>query len=377
MITGKLWLERRLLGACRCCRPKPLFKAREHKTARLVEILRSVAVNSQTESAQTFYPVRDIAQRFRMSTSVVAKAYEQLEDEGLLSRMRGSKTLLQGLGAGRHLRVLGFVGMPATVSAFVALQDYRSFFVRVRRELRARGFAVAMVLFDAADLRSDRLYKRIAKYDFDTVLWYRPDASARQIVSRLRDQGVRVVALSDHHVSPIQNRYEIRRETAISQLLRYWRTTAEINSAVIVRGVRASAKEETLERLLEEEHLPFAFRNADHKSAAKFLKSLAHTKTSGIIFPSWAASMFAFREPEGLIELAEVCHVAFTGGAPSIPFAQVREVRVDLVVVDWQLVAEKIVSDLISKKAFDRGEATIFHAKAELRAPLSQHSQVI
>jgi hypothetical protein len=353
------------------------LKAREHKTIRLVEILRGIAATSQTDEPQLFYPVREVAHRFHTSISVVAKAYEQLEDEGLLSTVRGSRTLLQGVHTSRRLNVVGFIGMPCSVTAFIGLQDYRSFFIRMRRDLRARGFAVAMVLFDAADMRSGRLEKRIVKYDFDSILWYRPDASSREIISRLKDAGVRIIAVSDHSLSPFHLRYEIRRETAITQLLHYWRTKTDITSVAIVRGVRASAKEETLQRLLEREQLPFEFQNAGSRWPANFLTSLGRAKTRGIIFPSWAASQFSFREPEALMDLADRNYVAFTGGPPTIPFAQVRDVRADLVVVDWQLVAEKIVTDLISKKAFARAETTSFKATAHLRARLSQYAQVI
>jgi hypothetical protein len=363
-------------------RLKPLPKGgriqtREHKTERLAEILRRVAIRNQREEPRPFYPVRDVARHFQVSKSAVATVYQQLEGEGLLTTLRGSGTVLQGRRSVRRLNVLGFIGIPASVPAFIGLQDYRIFFIRMRRELRARGFAVAMVLFDPADLQSGRLENRIIKYNFDSVLWYRPDASSREIISRLKDAGVRVIAISDHALSPFHLRYEIRRETAINQLLHYWRTKANITSVDIIRGVRASAKEETLERLLEHEQLPFEFRNADSKSAAKFLESLGGSTAKGIIFPSWAASMFAFREPEGLMRLAEACHVAFTGGPPSIPFAQVGDVRAELVIVDWQLVAEKIVSDLVSRKAFAPAETSVFKATAHIRAPLSQYSQVI
>src|SRR2546423_1636766 len=81
------------------------------------------------------------------------------------------------------------------------------------------GVALAMVLFNPSDIKSGRLYERLAKYDFDTVLWYRPDAAARDVISRLKDQGVRLIALNDHHLSPIHNRYEIRREEAITEFL--------------------------------------------------------------------------------------------------------------------------------------------------------------
>ena len=86
---------------------------------------------NQREEPQVFHPVRTVAKHFDVPVSLTARVYEQLENEGLLTRIRGSKTLLQGRSSGRHFSVLGFVGMPGAMSAFVAYQDYRMFFVRV------------------------------------------------------------------------------------------------------------------------------------------------------------------------------------------------------------------------------------------------------
>jgi hypothetical protein len=77
------------------------------------------------------------------------------------------------------------------------------------------------------------------------------------------------------------------------------------------------------------------------------------------------------------MELLNSMHVAFTGGPPSIPFTHVRDVCADLVVVDWQLISERIVGDLISKRAFGRADTTIFKAKAHIGALLSHYAQVI
>ncbi len=87
------------------------------------------------------------------------------------------------------------------------------------------------------------------------------------------------------------------------------------------------------------------------------------------------ATMLAFRAPEALAKLMSRARVAFTGGPVSIPFAQVPDVAADLVVVDWQLVAERIVSDLINRKAFNSAGTTVFEAKSHLRAPLIQYAQ--
>jgi hypothetical protein len=357
--------------------PKRLtFKAKQHKGAQLVEILRGIALPNQQEEPQVFYPIREIARRFAVPVSTVSRIYHQLEEEGILVSIRGSKTLLQGLSGGRHLSVLGFVGMPALTSFFVTLQDYRTFFIRTRRELRARGFAVATVFYDRSEGQNGRLFSRIDKHDFDTVLWHQPDRAAKEVVPQLKDRGVQVIAVSDRGFPSIRCRYEVQREPAIASILRDWHSNGGITSAVIVRGVEISAaKEELLKTLLEEEGLAYEFKSAGDQRLGDFLSSLGGDKHRGIIFPSMAAAMFGFRAPEALARLMSRARVALTGGPVSIPFAQVPDVAADLVVVDWQLVAEQIVTDLINRKAFNRAETTVFEAKAHLRVPLSQYAQ--
>jgi hypothetical protein len=354
----------------------PAFKPKDHKFARLLELLRGVAINNQREEAHVFYSVREVAKHFHVPISMVGRVYEQLEEEGILAVVRGSKTLLQGLSSGRYFSVLGFIGLPAAVSAFVTLQDYRMFFIRTRRELRARGFAVAMVLFDSAHLRSGHLAKRIRKHGFDTVLWYRPESSVRDTIAELKDAGLQVVGVSDGSAPGLRCRYEVRREGAIKAILDEWQTRAGAKSVVIVRGQGASvAKEEMLQALLEEQHLGYDFQEIRAARPDAFLESLGTGKNNAVIFPSRAASIFAFRAPETLMDLMARCRVAFTGGPPSIAFTRVRDVPGDFVMVDWQLMAEQIVSDLISKRALDRGEITVFEAKAHTQVSLIQYAQ--
>jgi hypothetical protein len=78
-----------------------------------------------------------------------------------------------------------------------------------------------------------------------------------------------------------------------------------------------------------------------------------------------------------LTELLQQNRVAFLNGPVSMPFAKVPEVRVDLVAMDWQLVAERIVNDLISQDAFQLSGPAIFESEAKLRVRLSDFSQTI
>src|ERR1700757_1558472 len=269
------------------------FKAKKHKGAELLEILRGIAIANQQEEPQVFYPIREVARHLDVPVWLVSRVYDALEEEGTLVSVRGSKTLLQGLSGGRQLSVLGFIGLPALTSSFVTLQDCRTFFIRTRRELRARGFAVATVFYDRGEGQKGRLLRRIDKYDFDTVLWHQPDRAAKETVPQLKDSGVQVIGLSDRWFPSIRCRYEVQRESAIASILRDWHRNDAITSVVVVRGIEISAaKEELLKTLLEEEGLAYEFKSAGDQRLADFLSSLAGDKHRGIIFPSLAAAMF-------------------------------------------------------------------------------------
>ena len=142
----------------RALAPLPSRRALEkahHKTEALIDILRGVAVKNQQEQPRAFHSVRAVAEHFRVPVSTVSRAYRHLEQEGLLTRLRGSKTLLQGLHFDRRLSVRAFVGLPASLSTFLTIHAYRMFFIKIRRELRLRGFATAMVFAEKEEARTD------------------------------------------------------------------------------------------------------------------------------------------------------------------------------------------------------------------------------
>jgi hypothetical protein len=89
--------------------------------------------------------------------------------------------------------------------------------------------------------KNGRLFSRIEKYDFDTVLWHQPDRAAKETAPRLKDSGVQVIGLSDIWFPSIRCRYEVQRESAIMSILRDWRANDAITSVIVVRGIEISA----------------------------------------------------------------------------------------------------------------------------------------
>jgi hypothetical protein len=334
-----------------------------NKTERLTEILRAVAVKNQREQPRAFYSVRDVAKRFRVPVSTVSRAYGHLEQEGLLNRVRGSKTILQGLHFDRQLSVRAFVGLPASLSAFVTIQDYRSFFIKIRRELRLRGFATAMAFFEKEEARSGALSKRLKAYEVDTVLWFQPPKEAKETALRLADMGIRLLGVAHDQFPVIPCRYELRREAAIRALLDDWKSSSATGQITLVqwKDHRSAALDETLGIVLEELAIKTAAVTFHGQRTEAFLRTLQNSNSAGILFSSpGLASRFCFRCPGGVTELLQQNRVAFLNGPVSMPFAKVPDVKIDLVAVDWQLVAEQIVNDLVTQEAFSASGPTVF-----------------
>ena len=359
---------------------KGAIERAHHKTEALIELLRDVAAKNQLEQPRAFYSMRQVAAHFRVPPSTVSRVYRRLEQEGLLSRVRGSKTILQGLHFDRQLSVRAFVGLPASLSAFVTLQDYRMFFIRLRRELRLRGFAAATAYFEPSEAGTGGLSARLKAYEVDTVIWFHPPKEAKETALRLADLGIRLLGVANDNFPTIPCRYQVRRDAATRALLADWKARHAVECVTLVQSQdqHSAVAEEALRTLLDELEIKWSAANYGRQRSEAFLHGLQKKKTGGIIFSSSAlASKFCFRSPGAVTNLLQAHRVAFINGPVAMPFTTVPDVCVDLVTVDWQLVAERIVNDLISQDAFQEPGPTLFEAQAQLRVPLSDFAQSI
>lgn len=349
---------------------------REHKTELVLRTLRHIASAAQEEQPRTFYSMREVANRFHAPVSTVADVYQRLEREGVLRRIRGSKTTLRGRKQDRKLSVRSFVGLPTTTFKYVTVQDYRMFLKSVRRELRLRGFAAAMLDIDRSE--AEPVAERVRKYEIDTIVWFQPGRLAKQAILRLNDLGLRVIGVSDGPRPSFPCHYEIQREAAVRKILRSWRGESGFDSIMVVAGRGPGVLDERrFITIVEEENLKFEIRNVTSDGIPKLLKTLSQKQNKGIAFLSSAAPMFAFRSPELLTKIFERCRVALFEGPVNMPFAKVPRVAVDLAFVNWRLVSRKIVGDLVMDNLSDNAAPVIFEAEGRLRVPLDQYAEII
>ena len=359
--------------------PPPNLGAGDNKTGNLKQILRSLAVKNQREQPRVFYSLREVANQFQVPISAVSRVYDDMEAEGLLSRVRASKTILNGLRYNRR-RVRAAIGLPALLSTFIAISDYRTFLNSIRRELWMRGFSTNMVFYKPEEAADGSLTDQFKSYEIDAVIWLHPGRSAKAAFLRLADMGIRMATISAVGTPTLPSRYYLWRDSAIIALLSGWKSKNPQCSVTVIdsKEYRSPVTEELLRIVLEGLQIETTIRTFRNQPANKFLRDLRRLKTDGIIFPSAGlAAMFSFQNAPELTSLIKSQRVAFIDGPIDVAFSQVPDASVDLITFDWKAVSETIVNDLVTLEAFDRNLHTTFEAQAQLRVPLSKFSETI
>ena len=354
----------------------------ESRGEALLTLLREAARAGRAPQPKAFYSIRSVSEHFKIPLSTVCQVYERLKTEGVLHSIRGSKTVLGGTDTDRKVTVRTIAGLPIAVGRFATQQDYRMFFLRLRCQLRTRGLVGVLAFFEPREASQPEFCERLIAYQADTVIWFLPSPEVKDTVARLTDKGIRVIGVSEEPVPFIHHNYHVSREEAVSKGLASWRE-AGIRSAVVIRQEGDCLIQETLnvERPLREAGLEYKSRTlAGMGKLEVFVNALGRKQNEGIIFPSGRfAALLACRAPDATFDLMRRARVMLAKGPVNTPFARIPEnVPVDLVWVDWQLVAARIADDVIGGAIFQAEEsAMVFDAQWLPRVMLKEFAQEI
>lgn len=355
----------------------PRWQEGENKSEKLFKILREVAERLRKDEPQAFYSLREVQRHFSVSMSTAVNVYSRLEEEGILIRLRGSKTLLQGKEPYREIRIRGLIGMPISESRLMASRDYLSFFQQVPRELRMHRFVAQMLWFTPEQLRTGDLSDRLKRFQTDTVIWFAPESIAHDTILRLRESGIRVIGICDGGLPPIRCSGEVRRRRAILQILRTWRSGVGLRRVTVlsVSGRGAAVDEQRMQALLEEEGWEFEFAKLSAVHPQIPLESSRFGPECGFLLPSSAASLLSFFAPELFIKLVRTRRAALIDGPINVPFPRFpEEAWVDLIYVDWHKVTRQIVNRVMAGSWDETRPPLVFEAEAGMRAAASAYA---
>lgn len=252
----------------------------------------------------------------------------------------------------------------------------------IARELWLRGFAASMFFSNPTEIADGTLVEQFKSYDVDTVIWLQPGRIALDALRRLSDMGIQVVVISSVGTPGIPSRYYIWKNRAIEALVKNWKDENSVREITVIdskqQHYRSPVTEELLRVILEYFHIEPIIRSFQGDDSLGFLRDLSSLKTDGIIFPSAdLVSMFAFRNAQELAEVIKTQRIAFVDGPFDMFFSKMPEMPVDLVMINWRGVVDSIVSDLITREAFDRNRHTTFEAELRMRVSLRDFGEQV
>jgi hypothetical protein len=336
--------------------------------------LREVALSSRGTEPRLFHPQRDVAEKYRVPLSLAAHLFHELEREGILRPIRGAGTLLEGLNGTRKPVLRGVVAIASSLTQFMGQQDYRMFQMRLGRELQKREFAAAETFYEAGETADD-LAERLQGCHPDRVIWYSPRKLSREVALRLHDRGIPIIGVNDNGYPGIRCQYEIRREAALAEIVGAWKKQAMTSVTVAVGATRSAVDDERVSRTVDALDMGVKFVSLGSRTVRQFIGCLTKGLRVGIVMMNSVASLMATEEPESFDRLTKYSRVALLDGPVSIPAARMTNATVDLVTVDWQAVAKRIVDDLTTRRPGALEQPCVFEATAQCGVPLSRFSQ--
>ena len=344
-----------------------LSKGQTHYRS-ILEMLRGLCENLRKDTPQTFYSMRDVAVFFDVQLRTIAVVYESLEQEGLLNRIRGSRTLLSGKKNAPIHSIRGVVGLPIWLDMLVASSFTRHVNMDLEERLRLRGF-VADLIFHVTKQEENHadFAERLLKHQLDIVIWQNPGPRCHQNILTLQDHGVRIVVIQTTEaktnlpaVTYIQDW-----KPAYVELGKHWRE-GKIGTVLLpinLQNIAYDAELKIFKSIMAGAGLAVEPCSDDPMEVLRKSKAASRKQKVAIGFLDLpTADRFCNHEPLITEKLAQTASLAFCRGALRSPYLQDRGIRPDIVGFSPNETAEKIVEDIQILPSLKNGIRHTFEA---------------
>jgi hypothetical protein len=337
----------------------------EEKSTLILRVLRQKAQRSRNKKPQPFFSIRAVASHFAVPPTTVSRIYSRLKDEGLLASIWGSKTVVEPVKIDNQLRVRAVVALPASLTCFCTVREYRRFFLEMRNALWKLGFATRLLFYEGRDADEPTFAELLLNYKVGIVIWFLPTPRMKGTAARLVDRGIRAITVTDFPASSAEHPYYISRERALKDGLLAWQRDG-ITSITVLQSphYESGTTVATIEKCLREATLPYTVVKAESWQSHDSLRTRSQRKNRAIVFPSSELAVRLGSQHAGqLAELLEQSRVMMVNGLIDLPGWYPVNASIDVIEVDWEIVAKRIASDLAKSTRSPINTPIVFQAK--------------
>jgi len=330
--------------------------------------LRAIAQRCCGDEPQPFYPLRETADFFGAPRTTIVRAYQTLETEGWLVRLRGSMTLLRGRKSQPREPVRGVVVVPVWEYGFCWLPDWRHFFRHLKDELRAHQYVVDFEFYRGAEAKDPSFAERLLAHHPAAALWLFPTPPIRQLLRQLRDGGLPalVVTYPEHGQFPCRQ-YVIHRVRALAQGLKAWREDG-IREVIAPRFPGQETLQQWVADVAARVGVPLRWVVADD------LTPLRAADRTGYLLADDICLSYVGRQPHFSWDDWMAWHRTLALQRLLAPRSPVGNQRLDVVWTDWSKLARAVTADIVSEQLHHAPETVTVMARWRPQIPLADFS---
>lgn len=343
------------------------FKPEQSRQKAITQLLRDCARSLQCEDARPFYTMREVAAFFGAPLRTVAISYETLDLEGILSRIRGTQTMLNGKKTSTRQTINAIVGLPISLQAMLASPFECQLQMELEERLRGRGFVADSIFFRPNEDYEPAFGERLLRHNLDILIWHAPHPLASHVLFSLRERGVRLILLQPAE-SPLRIAARVHIlawQEAYQKMLVHW-SAQGVRRAYFVEPSLISARRalKQLLPLIPQHGITATVIEATETALAQLAPASAPPASGAVLaFMDFiTADALCNGYPELIDRISANTRLAFCRGAVRVPRLVTRRICVDVVELDAAALADGIVADLCDVQNTQEGVRATFHA---------------
>ncbi|MDK3157860.1 hypothetical protein QPK87_14945 [Kamptonema cortianum] len=357
----------------------PDFKGLQLKPTRTVSLLnyvRTLCQKLQRADNQPFYSTREIAAFFKTDQKVAVQVFAALEAEGLLARIRATGTVLLGYSTQVPQKFRGIVTLPLWQHGYSNIVVWRKFLQEFDASLLEHYFVISPVFFSQIiPERAEEFVAAMIARNPAHVVWFKPLPEYRLIMDLLRDHGVGSIVIVDNETKWKYPIYRLDRTQAVRQALKSWQASG-IRKLHLFHLDTSEALRKGGYDFLSDWKESMTFHSVNCFSFEERVKQASLGRHDGLLFIDEDISSQIPWTRMGIIP--EITHrYRVLIHAPIFSYAELyRGCRADVIDFNWTDIAGQIVTDIATRRTWQRIEKR-FYAKLISNAELESFTSFI
>lgn len=324
----------------------------DNKQQFVTEALRTVAQQFRSKKSCAFYTMRSVAAFFSVPLRTVAIAYERLEKEGLVSRVRSAHTILTGRDSFLRFPVRGVVGLPIWLNTMVASSFTRRVNMELETRLRKHGFVADLIFHHSKEEEANPDFAELLLlHHLDIVIWQNPHPRSRQNLLTLHERGVRLLVIQTLEAKADLPAaiYLQDWNPGIHELATRW-TGAGVKKVWVPlnsKNLDYKSEAEIFAKIFREHGLRVEVCEASISALPQLAATAKTGRESAIAFLDLpTADYFCNREPLAMEQVSKLARLAFCRGPIRCQYLQSRGVQIEVVAFCPVEVSKKLAQDI-------------------------------